>query len=467
MKAVSLFLIAILSGSLACISLSGCVSSRPYHTTLGPRPDAAGRLPAPSTQKGALACTSERTHVDFIELDDYGNLMNRAQMLAAMQQAACFARDGGTIWVYVHGWHHSADETRSSDILNFNKLIEQGAAADARRHRYSGAGRILGIYVGWRGDSIRSHGASKVPSYALTFWDRKSAAHNIGTSGSVYELFSRLSDIRNKYPDSKLLIEGHSFGGAVVYSAVSNSLIDQIRRDGADSGVPHTTFADLVLLVNPAFEAMKLRPQLDLARSQEYKSAQPPRLVIVTTEADWATKNAFALGRSLGSFGKSYTDRESAAENKTAVGHYLPYITHQLAAANENDCTEAERDGTQPNLLESYRMDEQPLAALTKQSAPILCVPRTQDFSKAVPLVLTRCDEAGFCSAVADQHYIARGAVACGYVPYRLPIMNIRATREVSGGHNDIWGDTLQNFIAQLMTLARQDPISFPMAPPE
>jgi hypothetical protein len=32
-----------------------------------------------------------------------------------------------------------------------------------------------------------------------------------------------------------------------------------------------------------------------------------------------------------------------------------------------------------------------------------------------------------------------------------MPIMNIRTTREIMTGHNDIWNPTMQGFLVQLM----------------
>jgi len=62
-----------------------------------------------------------------------------------------------------------------------------------------------------------------------------------------------------------LIIVGHSFGGMVVYSALAQSLIE-----AASSIAPHvgTRFADLVLLVNPAFEAVRYLPIFDLLKER-------------------------------------------------------------------------------------------------------------------------------------------------------------------------------------------------------
>lgn len=238
--------------------LIGCVSSRPYQTILAPRPGADGRLSGPPPT--VPQCVGQRRCVAFVEYDDFGNPFHRGQLQGAVDAATEFAEAGGSVLVYVHGWHNdAANGTR--DVEHFRQLIKRASELDAKfRPGREGAGRVLGIYVGWRGDSIASSGLETPFSYLLTFWDRKGAAHQIGGSGGVYELFSRLSAIRRSHIQSRLLIHGHSFGGAVVYSSFSHSLVDQIIQDGHNAGLPPSPVADLVLIINPAFEAMKLRP---------------------------------------------------------------------------------------------------------------------------------------------------------------------------------------------------------------
>lgn len=452
---------------LLAASLIGCVSSRPYQTNLAPRPGADGRLSGPSPT--VPQCDGQRRCVAFVEYDDFGNPFNRGQMQGAVDAATEFAEAGGSVLVYVHGWHNdAANGTR--DVEHFHQLVERASELDAKfRPGRDGAGRVLGIYVGWRGDSIASSGLATPFSYLLTFWDRKEAAHQIGGSGGVYELFSRLSAIRRSHNKSRLLIHGHSFGGAVVYSSFSHSLVDQIIQDGRNAGLSTSPVADLVLIINPAFEAMKMRPQFDLARSQEYPPHLPPRLVLLTTESDWATGSTFPIGRSLGTLFAAYADDQSGKENTTAVGHHLPLITHQLAKVAGDECAFSHQRIT-PGSTENVFSAATPIASLGEindRPRNALCIQPVL-YDDATPLMLRRCDKAGDCAVVAGQHFIVRGAVADGFVPYRLPIMNIRTTGDVSGGHSDIRTKTLENFVVQLLVLAMtgpEGPGQVPMAP--
>jgi pimeloyl-ACP methyl ester carboxylesterase len=290
----------------------------------------------------------------------------------------------------------------------------------------------------------------------LTFWGRKSAAHAVGNGGGLYEVLRKLSAVRQAHPDARLLIIGHSFGGAVVYSAIAQTLVEQIMTDATSPSksiapAPSKSIAplaDLVVIVNPAFEAMKLRPQFELARSQEYGNDLAPRLLIVTTQSDWATRHAFPLGRWLSTVGDQHADEDSHAQNVTAVGHYLPFVTHQLAEA-ASPCAAGGAEADRESLVHvggTYSYCFAPL-------------PNT----KAKAVVLARCDAEGTCKEVAGNHHLTRGRVEDGRIPYRFPILNIRTTDVVMTGHNDIWNDTMGSFISQILVLAIRVPGDIPM----
>src|SRR5208283_2373172 len=126
------------------------------------------------------------------------------------------------------------------------------------------ARRIVGVYVGWRGLS-----ATLEPFEELSFWDRKSTAEQVG-HGSVIELLSGLEALRtqsnlrygneitnHQRMNTKLIIVGHSFGGDIVYSAAAPILTERMveNYDAAGNSQTPRSLGDLVILINPAFEA--------------------------------------------------------------------------------------------------------------------------------------------------------------------------------------------------------------------
>ena len=126
------------------------------------------------------------------------------------------------------------------------------------------------MYVGWRGLSAR------VPPFKqLSFWSRKNVAHRIADGDLVellirVELFIRRLNAANPDP-SLLAVIGHSFGGTMVYAALANILKTRVlealdRQDDPDSraSLVHG-FGDLVVLINPAFEASLYAPLHEIA----------------------------------------------------------------------------------------------------------------------------------------------------------------------------------------------------------
>jgi|GEM_PF-6989263 len=57
----------------------------------------------------------------------------------------------------------------------------------------------------------------------------------------------------------------------------------------------------------------------------------------------------------------------------------------------------------------------------------------------------------------AASHHITKGLLDQGLTPYRMPIMNIRATADVMADHNDIW-NPMQGFLTQFVILSIYHP---------
>src|SRR5258708_36586762 len=99
-----------------------------------------------------------------------------------------------------------------------------------RKDDRANKGPVFGIYIGWRGES--AHKAT-----ALTFYNRKAAAHFVGSLGGR-DLLLELNQIQqsldhkvravsngDKYVNMVTL--GHSFGGAPPYPAIESLQVSQ------------------------------------------------------------------------------------------------------------------------------------------------------------------------------------------------------------------------------------------------
>jgi hypothetical protein len=146
----------------------------------------------------------------------------------------------------------------------------------------------------------------------------------------VRELLGRLRHFCGANSERKLAIIGHSFGGLIVFTAIAQSMIE-----AAALGDPTWSFADLVLLVNPAFEAARYLPIHELVElrtdGHSFEACRRPLLVTVTAENDSATGFWFPLGRRISTLKGRARGREKEALLNTP-GHVQWMRTHRLDA---------------------------------------------------------------------------------------------------------------------------------------
>ena len=376
----------------------------------------------------------------FVEYDDQGQLRDREQMDAVLDEYQRIASSDDVLLItFVHGWHHSA-KPEDGNIVSFRKLLTEvsnmeaiGSAQQSRKKR-----KVLGLYVGWRGDSIDIPYVNNV-----TFWDRKNTAHNVGQQG-VTEVLLKLEEIVNvkagieeENPPpmtSRLVVIGHSFGGAVVYSSLQKILADRFidSRRGKTFRDDAKGFGDLVVLMNPAFEALRFASLYDLSQEgcRGYFATQLPKLAILTSEADYATKYAFSIGRFFSTMFESHVtlDRhycskpgkngvqamqvsEGTADRNT-VGHFVPYLTHQLNPTTEMKERKGDFQIKQLQTIWSTHTNEVPVEFVGSQ---------LESLKRTNPL---------------------------------NPYLNIKVDKKLINDHNDIWRPQVVAFIRDLIIIS-------------
>jgi hypothetical protein len=195
------------------------------------------------------------------------------------------------------------------------------------------------------------------PVANLSFWDRKFTAQYVA-EGSARALFSRLKGFQcsqntppgkagcdaapsGARPKVSMILIGHSFGGLILYNAISQALIESLSY-AADSGnpsAPAERFGDLVVLLNPAFEATRYTPLHRIATTRAYATYQAPIFVSVTSTADTATGTFFPLGRFLNTLLETTVSKEESTANKNTIGHVPLYITHKLRMSDAPPAT--------------------------------------------------------------------------------------------------------------------------------
>jgi len=356
----------LLLSSTLTLLLVGCTNHQSYRNdyTL-----CSASNPAETCQASAVQEHKDPEHPDadyllnFIEFDDQGQLFDREQMDSVLDAIWKRAASNDLLMVvFVHGWKHSA-APGDPNIETFRDSLEWLSRLETRISETPGyahkARKVVGIYLGWRGGSITWPVLKEA-----TFWERKNTAHKVG-QGGVTEVLNRLELVRttkgavhandqskeqpsglaNNNP-TRLVLVGHSFGGAVVFSALNQILMERFVDTKGPKALSSDVvgFGNLVVLINPAFEALRFAPLSDMANARRsYFEAQLPVMAVLTSEADDATGIAFPAGRAFSTLFENHRDvqrkdpvsrqNETISQKKanvTAVGHFEPYQTHTL-----------------------------------------------------------------------------------------------------------------------------------------
>lgn len=264
----------------------------------------------------------------YIEIDAQGNfeqnvdtLENRnTQMHRAFDKLRADHKAGQPhyVVVYVHGWFHNA-AAEDENVIKFKcslGLMQQALGVNNKA-------ALTGIYIGWRGKSV----ALPVLKY-LTFWDRKNTSERAGRGQLVefmIKLERRVKDPSeyNHHGQNRLLLVGHSFGASVVFNSVGQIMLARLIESGkklqpigekqAESYV--RGYGDMVVLVNPAIEALRLTPFYDALNNlkgnclaEPFPLGQPTRMMILSSLSDGPNNWLFPLGRRVSTLFESYND---------------------------------------------------------------------------------------------------------------------------------------------------------------
>lgn len=426
--------------ALLFVALSGCVQTDPYRVTAmsdGQMMCDPIIVPNDIKASGAVpaACAgymTEHAHgydLLFAEFDDQGWANNpddsEDPILHTMQAGPRktstefgnlkdyldkHSDEKSLIITFVHGWKHNAS-TEDANVRLFRQVLldtaKKEAISDPDR-------KVIGVFIGWRGDSLDvSDGLKSV----LTFYDRKGTADKV-SKGAIHEVIAYLSAYERKQnrhspgqcdastsKDCKVrsIFIGHSFGGLILYEAIAPAVLSAVIDGevyGGENG-PSTVerFGDLVLLINPAIEAVRFQPLFRSIATYQPKQYRAPLMVILTTDADDATGTFFPLGRFFSTFFERKRDSEQRDATLETIGHMKPYLTHYLHhfdSAQPGDIDDIA--GTWPRLFDDGN-------------------------------VLYLCDKK--------------------YASY--PVWNVETDKTVMTGHSDLANENLRNFVVSLI----------------
>jgi len=432
---------------LVALGITGCAPFQEYRTVYPEVCVSPTAAPPPECEAHALqqlpTANDNRYLLGFIEFDDQGQLWSRKQMSAVVSKLAAEAGTKEMLMVvFAHGWKHSA-APGDKNIQTFRKVLAQLSDSEVQIAKLTGTSprMVAGVYLGWRGASM------PVPWLEnLTFWDRKNTAQKVG-HGGVTEVLSRLELIKQDKESTtpgrgrtRLVVVGHSFGGAVVHAALAQVLEERFVQTTGPAGVQSDVagFADLVVLINPAFEAMHFSPLSDMATERgTYFASQLPVVLELTSEADSATRYAFPAGRWFSTWFEKTRDRQrwnavtraqetidESDANVAAVGHFKPYHTHRLYPV-----TKRERAQIKP---------------LSTTDSVQMFIQSSADWAHDKP-----GSEIPFGDVMLE-----RSTTSAGRNPYLFTYVD----KQLITDHNDIDDPRIIEFVKQLIMISTQSP---------
>lgn len=459
-----------MGGVLVAGLLTGCAENRQYRTL----PEAGKPAPvAPVIEEDG------GSKIGYVELDDQGRFWDDRQREAVLEMvrgeaglATAKGRKAVLLVVFVHGWKGNASPG-DDNVKAFKKILAELRKAEASPAPGQPSRTVVGVYVGWRGLTARWE-----PFRELSFWDRKEVAHRVGGYGALTQLLVNLADIQHrtqKKPQGgeaqpmEMVTIGHSFGGAAVYSAVSEITVEHFTQSIEDERQLLKPLGDQVILLNPAFEAAR-HWDLDFMahHAPKFPKSQQPVLTVFTSETDWATHYAFPAGRTLATLFDATRDEEQKKAGREAVGWYTPFVTHDLvpkAAAKVEAAGMVE--------LSTTRMSQGRAAAIGVEAARMRATtrPTTLDPATGRKTSLTEGEVQASTAAIRgererwresqmNQTYAFDDTVLIprGTYPVHDPILVVKVDRRIMDGHNDIDNPTIVNFIRDYIVFCRSKP---------
>lgn len=317
--------------------------------------------PAPSEMVNSLEDYGNFL-IGYVEFDDQGWLYPNSEKGQPDQIQTLVQRMRGDLanypnsdfvtLVFIHGWHHNAHDN-DCNVNEFRGMVERTQKVFARQRPGGKDWRVVGVYVGWRGEAV------DVPGLRYsTILDRRYAAEHVA-KGSVRELFAELRQLELEQsgagdPRVRTIIVGHSFGGLIVFNALSQAIVNELvtakpRLPPASAGdikceaskaTGPRPWPDQMVLINPAFEASRFEALYHASQLDKGCRYPPerPRLLSVTADNDWATGAVYTTFRWFGTLFEGYNDMSSKAEDEVekdanlhTVGFVKRYQTHRLS----------------------------------------------------------------------------------------------------------------------------------------
>ncbi|MET1532671.1 hypothetical protein [Burkholderia sola] len=306
------------------------------------------RADCPATQAGVTENNDGRVErrfsvafLEYCELESEackgpGQLFAPNQLQAILQKIenSNTAGEATFVAIYVHGWHHSASPD-DENVKYFDHMLARYKDALSRAGQANT--QVLGVYVGWRGESISTPVAS-----VFTIANRARAADSIATSGTMASDLADIARAVQKGPTAnRMIVTGHSLGGRIL----SRALLPTFMK--TDQPLGEKT---LIVTLNAAIGA---DAYYDLYHDSTRlaPTASTPTWLNITSRDDWTTRRTYPFAHLLGNMHPDHPGDDSSG---STIGHYPSYKTHQISFADCNAVGCGDKNRIAALLTENY-----------------------------------------------------------------------------------------------------------------
>jgi hypothetical protein len=329
---------------LVTVAAASCVGNKAYRTCLGApagqqcsKPSVLDeKLKTKEFDRELSTCTGPPPdcvsdvewpyQLTFVEFDDRGEMFDRRQLAAAVDtitraKATAPAGTQPVVAVFIHGWKNNASES-SGNVWGFRQIL----AGLSLEYKVSGGPHspIVGVYIGWRGAVVSAPLLKE-----FTFFDRRAKSQNLPGPhmGEALVKIMQAAKGRNFDEPTLSVLIGHSFGGAVLETALSETIATLVT-EAQSTRTPIRWPADLIMFLNEAQEATRSYQLIEslIANVTEREKCLPkgveqtmqaPAIISVSSTGDSATRVAFPAAQSLA---RPFNSLRKYPEGGNAVG---------------------------------------------------------------------------------------------------------------------------------------------------
>jgi hypothetical protein len=291
-----------------------------------------------------------RVSLGHVEIDDQGELISFDQLKRVTAKIKEESSEPILLVVYIHGWNYNASGkwiTGNGNITDFRKLLMEMSEASGTK--------MMGVFVSWRGRSLATF------PVGVDYFHRHASARRVGGVAGTEVLHEIGAAARGANSRNRIIMLGHSLGGAILESAMAESIASRVAMETAvGKKLRRKDFpADLMVTINSAESAIYARQLLATFKNRGITEIEGgPLLVSLTSKRDFVTGLLSPMGNLMGRWvpglnffntgvagmyrrdpGDDRLRGGQGAAHRSTVGHFKPLLSHCYEKVGEQKRT--------------------------------------------------------------------------------------------------------------------------------